>query len=64
MNPCEKPIAELTLSEAASCAWDSVKNAVVAVFDHPGQATILEWLLAIFTAIAILYILTLLMPRR
>jgi hypothetical protein len=64
MTTCEKPVSELTLGEAANCAWETVKGAVVSVFSHPGSATITEWTITVFAGLAVLYILSLLIFRR
>jgi hypothetical protein len=64
MTPCDKPVSELTLGEAANCFWVTIKDAVVAVFTHPTSAIMAEWIITVFTILAALYILSLLLFRR
>lgn len=64
MPQCDKPISDLTLGEAATCFWEVIKGAFVAVFTHPGSATMTEWIVTVFTILTALYILTLLFFRR
>jgi hypothetical protein len=64
VNPCDKPISEQTISEAPSCAWSTVRDAVVAVVNHPGGATVTEWLITVLAGLTVLFFLGLLVPRR
>ncbi len=64
MTPCEKPVAEQKLSEIIQCGWDTLKNAIVGVVDHPGGATVTEWIITILAALVVLFFLISLFPRR
>jgi hypothetical protein len=64
MAPCEKPVAEQTLGEITHCGWDALKNAVVTVVNHPGGATVTEWIIAILAVLTAVFFLLSLIPRR
>ncbi len=64
MTPCEKPVAEQTLGEISHCGWDTLKNAMVDVFSHPGGATVTEWIIAVLAILTLLFFIISLIPRR
>jgi hypothetical protein len=64
MPPCDKPVSEYNLGEAANCVWVTIKDAWVGVVTHASAATIPEWIITVLSGLVALYILKLLLWRR
>jgi hypothetical protein len=64
MTPCDKPVSELTVGEAANCVWVTFKDSVISVVTHPASATIADWIITVLSGLTLLYILSLLLFRR
>jgi hypothetical protein len=64
MASCEKPVSEQAVGDAAACSWTLVKDAVSAVVDHPGGATLTEWMISILLLLVILMFIGSLFRRR
>ena len=64
MLPCEKPVAEQTIGEITNCGWDTLRSAVIGVVSHPGGATVTEWIITTLAALALIFFLVSLIPRR
>jgi hypothetical protein len=64
MTPCDKPVSELTVGEAANCVWVTLKDSVISVVTHPASATIADWIITVLSGLTLLYILSLLLFRR
>ena len=61
MPPCDKPVGEMTVSEALNCGWDKGAGALSTVFHSPGAATIADWAIALLAMLIILNIVLLLL---
>ncbi len=61
MDPCDKPLADQTLREAANCAWDNASKAFSAVVDHPATASMAEWTTAVLAGLVALFFLSLIL---
>ena len=68
MEPCDKPLAEMTFGKAVDCMWEKGSNALSVIVHSPGSASITDWALGVFAALILLNILLLLIglltPRR
>jgi hypothetical protein len=58
MNVCDKPVGEQSASEVLNCAWSVTKESVVSVVNHPGDANVTAWMLTIFAALVVLFLLS------
>lgn len=64
MTPCEKPVSEQAVGDAAACSWNLIKDAAAAVVDHPGGASLTEWVITILVALILLMLISSLFRRR
>ncbi len=63
MIPCDKPVSEQTVGDIASCSLQIFKSAAVAVVDHPGGASLTEWVITVMAALVLLMLVGSLIRR-
>ena len=68
MQPCDRPVAEMSFNEAMDCTWEKGSKALSVITHNPESASITDWALGFLAALILLNLLLLflglLTPRR
>ncbi len=61
MQPCDRPVAEMSIGEAVDCMWEKGSKALSVIVHNPGSASITDWAVGFLAALILLNLLLLLL---